>query len=218
MKKKSLYHSDKVRHSLIVPASLDSFRSSSHRVWPESGLRITKCRTAWPVGKASPSLSGRWVWFLFLTHKRARLSRSLPSSSLWMSSTTADIVETSSVPSVRQGTPSLRPLKSQCACVRRASRSSKADFLFCFPPLISLTPLTHPPPSLPYPTLPFIPTLPFLFQWAEEGMSLSFLMCTIKDRPCAKTPTWMWPLTLVWRETRKGIFAEETPEPCDWSG
>lgn len=32
MKKEALYHSDKVRRCLIVPASVDPFRSNSHRV------------------------------------------------------------------------------------------------------------------------------------------------------------------------------------------
>ena len=42
---------------------------------------------------------------------------------------------------------------------------------------------------------------------------MSFLMCTIKDRPGAKGPTCMWLMALVWRE-----ITEETPEPHDKEG
>lgn len=85
----------------------------------------------------------------------------LTTFALCTSSTTADIAETYSAPSVQRRTPSRHPLKSQCGSARRASRSSKADF-----PLSSLyLPLNTP---LPYP-LPL-----FLLQQAEEGVSLSY--------------------------------------------
>lgn len=119
---------------------------------------------------------------------------------LLLCSTIADIAETFSAPSVRRRTPSRHPLKSQYECVRHASRSSKADF--------PLTPLPNPNTPTPHPL-----SLPFLLQRAEEGVSLSYLMCTIKDWLSARTSTCMWPVALVWREV-----TEETPGPHDREG
>lgn len=142
---------------------------------------------------------------------------SLPSPSpLWISSTIADIVETFSAPSVQRRTPSRRPLKSRYGSVKRASRSSKADF-----PLIPLPPIT---PLLPSPSPPSFPPT-YLLQWTEEGASLSYLMCTIKDRPSAKTPHLHVTsgsgvegfVRCMSHRSVKG-FIEETSEPCDGIG
>lgn len=165
MKKEALYHSDKVRRCLIVPASVDPFRSNSHRVWPESGLRIMKCRTAWPVGKASPSQSGRWVLFLFLTHKRARLSRSYPEPLFFSLNVQHHCRHCGNIfcaecSSRNALTPSSKkPVRVCETCFEEL----QGWFSFVFPPLISLTLLTRPLLPPPIPTLPFPSSLPYPF-------------------------------------------------------
>lgn len=110
---------------------------------------------------------------------------------LWISSTIADTVETFSVPNVHQGTPSRRPLKSQYGCVRHASRSFKAEFPLSFLNLPQNTPKLLPP----FP--------PYYSSRQKKACLCHILMCTIEDRPSAKTPTCMWLLAPVWRKWMK---------------
>lgn len=170
--------------SLSVTVVVNACRSNSRKVWPESGRRITKFRTAWPVGKASPWLSERWGPVIALPQRELLVfyiqCLYFTSFPIWNYSTTVDTAGTSSAASVRRGTPSRRPLRSPYGFARRVLKSSRADFLF------------SPAPQL-------LPFNPFYSNGQKKARLCHFQCALMKDRPSATTSICIDLLALIGR-------------------